>query len=207
MSRVTGSELIPAGRRVPAHDPLEAQRLIRRIASIVERTHACGIAHGDLKPQNILVSPPAGANAIREVHLIDFGVARVLAPPRQATRISGAIDPADRVCTPQYASPQRLGGGGATFACDQYALCAIAYELLTGAPPHPRGGRSLEQYRRFVNEERPAALTVCSPMAASSMEPACLMRLNDAILRGLSPDAADRHASIAEFAASLGEVP
>ncbi|QOJ14992.1 MAG: hypothetical protein HRU75_10190 [Planctomycetia bacterium] len=204
MSHAPGSEMISIGRRGAPLSPRAVRRVIRRIAAVVERVHAVGIAHGDIKPQNVIISPSLTANTIDDVHLIDFGVARVIEPPRRAERLSGEIEPADQVCTPQYASPQRLDGGGATFSCDQYALCAVAYELLTGAPPHPRGGRAFEQYRRSIREQRPTPLMEVCHIPKSGEEESCLLRLNAAILRGLSQDASDRHASIAALIEALG---
>lgn len=72
----------------------------------VARLHDRGIAHSDIKPENIIVKP-----ADMSCHLIDFEAARFVGRGEWPTAVMG---------TPFYMSPEALQGGPASFACDAY---------------------------------------------------------------------------------------
>ncbi len=104
---------------------LEAVQLIAGVAQALGYAHERQIVHRDVKPENILVNPEGNGK------LMDFGVAHVMhADERQATVIG----------TPVYMSPEQIKGetiGGFT---DTYALGAVLYECLVGAPPFDPNG-------------------------------------------------------------------
>ncbi len=86
--------------------------------------HAHQVVHGDLRPQNVIVSPEGA------VKVTDFGLFYVY---RQATNGTGAIPDG---ATP-YLAPEVEKGHGPSEAADVYALGAILYEMLTAALPFP----------------------------------------------------------------------
>ena len=78
-----------------------------------------GVLHGDIKPNNIMVTPSEQAK------LMDFGIAREIhdAMPHA---------PADTSQTPIYASPEQFSGQQITPASDLYSFASVLYECLAG---------------------------------------------------------------------------
>jgi tetratricopeptide (TPR) repeat protein len=97
-------------------------------AIAVAYAHSRKVVHRDLKPSNILV------DAGRQVHLLDFGISKLLeqdpVAARQTTQFSG------RAYTPDYASPEQLRGKPVTASTDIYSFGVVLYQLLCGSLPH-----------------------------------------------------------------------
>lgn len=102
-----------------------------RLARVVAGVHARGHCVGDLKPQNILVSP-----SDLRVTLIDTDSFQIRDPKRGETHRSIVI-------TPEYAAPELcdvdLARVDRTPASDAFALAVLVHQLLLGGA-HPFDG-------------------------------------------------------------------
>ncbi len=114
-------ELAPGGdlRRLRGASYLTLIPVLLEVAKALEHAHERGIVHRDLKPGNVLF------DAHGRVKLADFGVSG-----RSAD--TGSM----RGLSPFTASPEQLRGEAPMPGDDIYGLGALAYELLSGKPPH-----------------------------------------------------------------------
>jgi serine/threonine-protein kinase len=123
---------------VARHGPMPPGRAIhflRQVCGALSEAHAAGLVHRDIKPGNIIVCQ---RGRLRDVaKLLDFGL--VMAPGGQTS--AGAPVPDDGIAgTPAYMSPEQAAGQQPLDArSDLYSLGAVAYFLVTGEPPFPRG--------------------------------------------------------------------
>jgi len=111
-----------------ASKPLSSRsvlHILNQVASALDAVAEQGIAHGDVKPGNILLFSDASAET-PHAQLADFGVARELELARNPDEFVAL--------TPDYASKEQWAGE-ITCAGDQYALGCTLYEALCGSPP------------------------------------------------------------------------
>jgi serine/threonine-protein kinase len=116
-------------RHVAEHGPPPPSAAVRIVLGVLDAlagAHAAGIAHGDVKPENILVESPEPG--LIRAKLTDFGIAALAHPPAAGSR-------ADVVGTPAYAAPESAGRERPTPAADVYSVGVVLYELFTGRPP------------------------------------------------------------------------
>ncbi len=109
--------------------------IFQSVCDVVQFAHQYAVIHRDLKPNNVLVSDDGVPR------LIDFGIAK-LTDADDDGRDSVVTQPAQRIFTPNYASPEQAGGGQLTTASDVYSLGVLLYELLTGRRPYEIAGSS-----------------------------------------------------------------
>jgi serine/threonine-protein kinase len=103
--------------------------VLTSIARAYAELHQRGVLHGDVHPGNLLIGLQ------QSITLIDFGLARPIAPLRLAGRAPhGAV--LEHIA-PEQATVSRQGGDlpAATAASEQYALGVLLYRLATGYLP------------------------------------------------------------------------
>jgi tRNA A-37 threonylcarbamoyl transferase component Bud32 len=130
MERLVGETLFSLLEARGALPLAEALPLMRQLAAGLEATHALGVVHRDLKPDNVyVVVEPDGE---RLVKLIDFGIARpdTLEAPEGARTAVGRF-----VGTPAYGAPELFVGSPYSQAADVYALGIVFFEMLAGKRP------------------------------------------------------------------------
>jgi serine/threonine protein kinase len=112
----------------------EVKKLAQQLVEAVYELHSMGIAHRDIKLDNILVSCDG------EVTLTDFGHA-VMAPSTASTSGSPVLtmnDAIDIAGTHAYGSPQlRRGSNYNAFSADIWCVGIVLHVLLTGFFPFP----------------------------------------------------------------------
>jgi eukaryotic-like serine/threonine-protein kinase len=108
----------------------EAIPILQAIAKALDAAHAKGIAHRDLKPDNVfLVITEEGTV---EPKLLDFGIAKLLSdgkPQAHKTRTGAPMG------TPQYMSPEQCRGKDVDHRTDIYAFGVMTYRMLAGQYP------------------------------------------------------------------------
>jgi alkyl hydroperoxide reductase subunit AhpC/tRNA A-37 threonylcarbamoyl transferase component Bud32 len=107
------------------------KHLAHQIARGMAAAHRKGIAHGDLKPANIMI--------IRHdaVKITDFGLSRRIEPPKndEKTQEWSSSEKRRIAGTPNYMSPEQTRGEAVTPASDLFAFGVMLYEMLTGRKP------------------------------------------------------------------------
>jgi eukaryotic-like serine/threonine-protein kinase len=175
--------------------------------------HTAGIVHRDFKPDNVIVGHDG------RVCVLDFGLARAAEsdmPDHGGYSIAGGAAAYDQVetvtlpvdddrqvsvdrerlevhltghgtvlGTPAYMSPEHHRGEAVTAASDQFSFCVSAWEALYGRRPYAAQGDSL----REAKEQR----RVTPPPRGSAVP----WRVRRLLLRGLAPQPAERHPSMA----------
>ena len=179
------------GLPIDAHSERLGLQARERIALILEVADALAHAHGklivhrDIKPSNILVTDEG------RTKLIDFGVAKQLAPGSDAaTELPISI---------AYVAPELLEGHMAGTASDVYGIAATLYELLAGHPPINVEGLAIGAAVRRVAEDVPA------PLGRDAIpDDIALRRDISAILaRALRKEPGARYATVEAFAEDL----
>jgi eukaryotic-like serine/threonine-protein kinase len=131
---VDGEPLDVHAARLPLR---ERVALFERVVAAVAYAHGLWVVHRDLKPANVLVE--AGG----QVHLLDFGIARITEGP------AGDADAPHTTLalrlTPTHCAPEQLRGGAVGATADVYALGVLLHQLLTGRLPWDLHGSGLQQ--------------------------------------------------------------
>ncbi len=138
-------------------DPREAVTILRPLARALDAAHAAGIAHRDLKPDNVfLVLEPDGHVFPK---LIDFGLAKLLDhedhTAEHRTRSGAPLG------TPQYMSPEQCRGDQLDHRTDLYSFGIVVHELLTGARPFETG-RMFDMFVQHTTMPPTPMSAVCS---------------------------------------------
>ncbi len=169
------------GRMAP---PLAISQVARAL-ELLERAHSHGLLHGDLKLENVVV--PRGG-AVERAAIVDFGVAALLADSGVGAMGDGLVP------NLAYRAPEQLRDPVAiSVQVDIYAMGAVLFHLLSGAPPY--GFSPIEDVIRGQLETPAPSL--------AEVVPGLPQGLADAVSKALSKDPAKRFSSAADFLSAL----
>ncbi|MGA8036036.1 MAG: protein kinase [Candidatus Acidiferrales bacterium] len=119
-------EILNAGR-VPIRRAIE---IATQIAEGLAKAHEAGVAHRDLKPDNLMITEDGF------VKILDFGLAKQALGANdspETQEISGSdTRPGEVFGTLQYMSPEQARGDVLDFRSDQFSFGVVAYEMVTG---------------------------------------------------------------------------
>ncbi|MBA3539380.1 MAG: serine/threonine protein kinase, partial [Deltaproteobacteria bacterium] len=101
-----------------------------QIAGVLEATHAAGVTHRDLKPDNIFLVPDASFASGERVKVLDFGLAKLQGNPSMTTSTMTGMG------TPLYMSPEQWrSSANVDGRADLYSLGCVIFEMACGRPP------------------------------------------------------------------------
>ncbi len=159
--------------------PLPLEQTLRygcEIADALNKAHRQGIVHRDLKPGNVMLTKSG-------VKLLDFGLAKAIAPVAPAGSLTALPTQADLtqegtiLGTFQYMAPEQLEGKEADARTDIFAFGAALYEMATGKKAFS-GASHASLISVIMNNDPPPISTIkpMTPPALDRMVKTCLAK-------------------------------
>jgi tetratricopeptide (TPR) repeat protein len=174
---------------------------LARIADAVSHAHQRGVLHRDLKPSNILIDGEGRA------HVLDFGLGA--APGDDGVRAITRASFDRPMGTLAYMAPEQAAGRWHDVGTrsDQYALGAMAYELIAGRLPIPMD-TSYERILDKIRSHDPSPPSQIRSRTHQGEAPdrglwRARARLDAVVLKALEKDPANRYETCRAFARDL----
>lgn len=184
MELIDGAPLNEVVHRQGALMPERAAEIASDVAAALERAHAKGLVHRDIKSANIMITSGG------QTKVTDFGIARALGGGEDATMTQTGMV----IGTAAYLSPEQAQGGRIDERSDVYSLGVVLYEMLTGQTPFT-GDSALSVAYKHVRETAPP------PSALNADVPPAL----DAVtMKALAKNPDNRYDSALEMREDLG---
>jgi eukaryotic-like serine/threonine-protein kinase len=165
----------------PGMDPRRLLEILRPVGSALDYAHERGVVHRDVKPANILIAEDHG------VKLVDLGTATAghLTQITAENQVAGTLT---------YIAPERLiGESVGEPAADVYSLAVLAFEALTGRPPH-RAESPRELLDQVLHEPPPDLIEEWAQAP---------VKLGRVLQQGMNSDPKRRQASVGDLVRSL----
>ena len=169
-----------------------------QVAMGLAEAHAAKVVHRDLKPQNVMFGPGD------RVKILDFGVAKPLAPPdpndavlTSAETVSGELTRQGKIVgTAAYMSPEQAMGRAVDSRSDVFSFGIMLYEMATGVRPF-RGDSGLSTLAKIIEATAP-------PLRAA--QPAAPFNLDRIVTRCLQKDPTARYNDTRDLVVDLKDL-
>jgi len=142
MEKVDGTTLRGVLKQRVRLNLAEAIGVIEPVLAALAQAHERGIAHRDVKPENVLISSTG------IVKVADFGLARAVESTHQLTSRNTLLG------TVAYLAPEQITNAESDARSDVYAVGIMLYEMLTGVKPH-QGSSAMQVAYQHVNSDVP----------------------------------------------------
>lgn len=171
--------------------------ILSRVCRAVLHAHEQGVAHLDIRPENVLIADGG------EAYLTGWRADQRPGERASETEQDPGAEPfreraSERDLSP-YMAPELIGGAGVDAQADIYALGALLYTLLTLRPPVEDNGEGAGQLRDTIahGEIRPPSLRCPELEVPAELERLCM--------QALSLDPTRRPAGASAFSAALDD--
>jgi len=156
-----------------ARGPLPSEQVLRygiEMSDALDKAHRQGIVHRDLKPGNVMLTKSG-------VKLLDFGLAKVVAPISQQSGLTSlpTMGHAQNLTqegtilgTFQYMAPEQLEGREADARTDIFSFGAVLYEMATGRKAFV--GSSQASLISAIMKEEPPPIATLQPMTPPALD-------------------------------------
>ncbi|MEO1273083.1 MAG: serine/threonine-protein kinase, partial [Myxococcota bacterium] len=135
--------------------PLRCVHLFRQLLLALEATHAHGILHRDLKPDNLLIEELS--NSKERLRLADLGLVKFTrGNMRPLTEVGMTVG------TPCYMSPEQVRGKRLDARSDLYSTGVLMFEALTSYLPYPKAP-NIDKLLDHILDSKPAKLIRADP--------------------------------------------
>lgn len=148
------------------------------VAGALMVAHKVGVLHLDIKPDNIIINPQGQAK------VTDFGLATLADASGVGTTGGGTIG---------YMPLEQMRREHLDARTDEWALAAVAYEMLTGDNPFRVDG--LDQAEAAIEN----AELVLPSLCWNGLDE----QIDDVVFYALDPQREERYASVADFAEEM----
>jgi predicted ATPase len=169
----------------------KAIEIAAQVAEGLAKAHEAGVAHGDIKPANLMISQDG------LVKILDFGLAKLALPSEElsVTRSISVLQtqPGLLQGTVQYMSPEQASGDRLDFRSDQFSFGLVLYEMVTGK----------RAFRRSTAAETLAAILREETESIGALIPEAPAPLCWAIERCLAKEPDKRYVSTRDLAREL----
>jgi serine/threonine-protein kinase len=183
MEFIDGSSLSDIVRREGALMPERAAEIASDVARALDRAHAQGLVHRDIKSGNIMITRTG------QTKVTDFGIARAVGRDGEQTMTQTGMV----IGTAAYLSPEQAQGNPVDGRSDVYSLGVVLFEMLTGSTPFS-GDTALSIAYKHVRED---------PPRPSELNRDVSPQLDAVTLKALAKNPDNRYSSAAEMSEDL----
>jgi serine/threonine protein kinase/tetratricopeptide (TPR) repeat protein len=140
----------------------DISRLGVQLADGLAAAHGEGVVHRDLKPANLFITEDG------RLKILDFGIAKLLQPPGEATITASQTEAIGVEGTLPYMSPEQLRSEKVDSRSDIWSAGAVLYEMATGRRAFPE--RVTAQLIDAILHKQPESLRAVNSKISPELE-------------------------------------